>query len=128
MKIESYKKLMIFGLVCLLCFSISNAQKGTVEVNQSKEIDQLLNLKKEINKDEVFFKIQIYNGNRSGALKTKTEFWRSFSEWPLEMKYETPNYKIWIGNFETQLEADRALLRIKKKFSNAFILRPKKNS
>lgn len=128
MKIDSNKKLMFFGLVWLLCFSISNAQKGTVEVNQSKEINQLLNLKKEINKNEVFFKIQIYNGNRSGALKTKSEFWKSFSEWPLEMKYETPNYKIWIGNFETQLEADRALLRIKKKFSNAFILRPKKNS
>ena len=42
------------------------------------------------------------------------------------MKFETPNYKVWVGNFETRLEADRALRRIKRKFANAFIFKPKK--
>ena len=42
------------------------------------------------------------------------------------MRFETPNYKIWIGNFKTRLEADRALLLIKKKFYSAFVFKPKK--
>ena len=41
------------------------------------------------------------------------------------MKYETPNYKIWVGNFRTQLEADRELRLLRKHFPNAFSLKPK---
>jgi hypothetical protein len=43
------------------------------------------------------------------------------------MVYETPNYKIWIGNFRSRLEADKALIKIKKKYINAFIFKPKNN-
>lgn len=114
--------LSFFCLNTLLCI----AQKGEVTVSQNDDIDKLLKLKKEINKDLSLFKIQIYNGSRSGALEAKSEYKQSFNEWPLEMTFETPNYKIWIGNFKTRLEADRALLRIKKKFGNAFIFKPKK--
>jgi len=126
MVLKSYKYLKIFTLVFTLFDYVSSAQKGKVEVNQSNEINQLLNLKKEINKEDQFYKIQIYNGSRSGALDAKSEFRESYNEWPLEMKFETPNYKIWVGNFKTRLEADRALLRVKKKFGNAFIFKPKK--
>ena len=38
--------------------------------------------------------------------------------------YETPNYKIWVGNFYNQLEADKKLIEIRKKFRSAFIFRP----
>ena len=43
------------------------------------------------------------------------------------MVFNTPNYKIWVGNFRDRLEADRALLRIKKSYMNAFIFKPKKD-
>ena len=90
------------------------------------ELDFLLKLKKDINRTESNYKIQIFNGNRSGAEKARSEFRNSFSDWSTSMKYETPNYKIWIGDFKTRLEADRALLKVKKKFGIAFIFKPKK--
>ena len=31
----------------------------------------------------------------------------------VELVYETPNYKVWIGDFFSQLEADKKLLKIK---------------
>ena len=40
------------------------------------------------------------------------------------MIYETPNYKVWVGNFFTQIEADKYLLKIRKKYKSAFIFRP----
>ncbi|MBT8254841.1 MAG: SPOR domain-containing protein [Flavobacteriaceae bacterium] len=122
------KNIFVIALtVCVLCSLNLNAQQGVVEVNQDKQIDKLLELKKDINRRGTNFKIQIYNGSRGGAENARREFYKSFSGWPISLEYETPNYKIWVGNFQTRLEADRALLRIKKKFANAFIFRPKTN-
>ncbi|MBT8257037.1 MAG: SPOR domain-containing protein [Bacteroidia bacterium] len=118
-----------FVLFLLICFLFSfgiYAQNGVVEVNQDPQIDELVELKKDINRREKNFKIQIYNGNRSGAENARRKFEESYSGWSISMEYETPNYKIWVGNFRTRLEADRALLRVKRKFANAFIFRPKK--
>jgi len=119
--------------LCLLCFFListySFSQQGNVTINQSKHITALLDLKKEMNKDETSserYKIQVYSGNRSGAYEAQKEFNASFSGWYPSMQYETPNFKIWAGNFRTRLESDRALKKIKKKFPNAFIFRPKK--
>ncbi|NOY47338.1 MAG: SPOR domain-containing protein [Chlorobi bacterium] len=118
--------LFLTFLFSVFCINIITAQEGIVSINQDKNIDVLLNLKKEVNKSQSNYKIQIYNGNRSGAKKARLEFKNSFSNWSTYMKFETPNYKIWIGNFKTRIEADRALLKIKRKFNNAFIFKPKK--
>lgn len=116
----------------IICFFIASsccfAQQGNVTVNQDKNITVLLNLKKEMNKNETDsnrYKIQVYSGNRPGAYEAQNEFSSSFGDWYASMQYETPNFKIWAGNFRTRLEADRALKRIKSKFPNAFIFKPK---
>jgi hypothetical protein len=118
----------LFFIILLFLFKTTNlqAQEAKVTVNQDRQIDALLKLKKEINKTESNYKIQIYNGNREGAEKARLEFRKSFTNWSTDKVFETPNYKIWIGNFKTRLEADRALLIVKKKFGNAFIFKPKK--
>ncbi len=121
-----FKFLLFTFLFSMFCVNKITAQEGSVSINQDKDISVLLSLKKEVNKSQSNYKIQVYNGNRSGAEKTRSEFRNTFSDWPTSMKFETPNYKIWIGNFKTRLEADRALLKIKKKFNNAFIFKPKK--
>jgi hypothetical protein len=65
-------------------------------------------------------------GSRSEAELLKQNFQNTYAQWPAEMVYETPNYKVWVGNFSTRLEADIALLEIKKKFSKAMVFQPKK--
>ncbi len=116
-------------LTCLFSVSFmffTNAQEGTVAVNQDEDIETLIRLKKEVNKTKVNYRIQIFNGNRNGAIKAREDFRKTFSDWSTHMRYETPNYKIWVGNFKTRLEADRALQRIKREFNSAFIFKPKK--
>jgi len=129
MKLSNFK----ISLLSLVCFTLSSAysfsQQGSVTINQDKHIAVLLDLKKEINKNETSperYKIQVYSGNRSGAYNAQKEFSNSFTGWYPSMQYETPNFKIWAGNFRTRLEADRALKKIKRKFPHAFIFRPKK--
>ena len=119
------KRLFFLTLICL-CGSIS-AQEGTVNIDQSKAIDKLLEFKKDI-KTVGTFRIQVYSGSSSSAASNvKAEFKQSYVQWPVEMVFNTPNYKIWVGNFRDRLEADRALLLIKKNYMNAFIFKPKKD-
>lgn len=119
------KRLFFLTLICL-CGSIS-AQEGTVNIDQSKAIDKLLEFKKDIKTVETF-RIQVYSGSSSSAASNvKAEFKQSYGQWHVEMVFNTPNYKIWVGNFRDRLEADRALLRIKKSYMNAFIFKPKKD-
>ncbi len=120
------------NFLSIICFfmtlSYSFSQQGNVVVNQDQKINVLLNLKKEMNKNETDserYKIQVYSGNRSGAYDAQKEFSSAFGDWYASIQYETPNFKIWAGNFRTRLEADRALKRIKRKFPNAFIFKPK---
>jgi len=114
--------------VFLILFAMTNvtAQEGTVTVNQSSEIDKLLVLKKDISIENERFKIQIYSGSRSAAEAAKSNFIESYPQYPSSLEYETPNYKVWVGNFRSRLEADRAWIKIKRKFTNAFILKPEK--
>lgn len=115
-------------LVISVLFSVKMmAQEGSVSIQKSFEIERVLELKKELNKDQSFIKIQIYSGNRLGAETALENFNTEFPEQIVEMRYETPNYKIWVGKFRTQLEADRELRLVKKRFPYAFSLKPKKS-
>ena len=116
-------------IVCLSIFIScvnSFSQSGLVQINQDDRIDSLVKLKKEMNKNLFNLKIQIFSGKRSEALELIDNHDKdSYAGTSIELVYETPNYKVWIGDFFTQLEADKKLLKIKKKYPEAFIFRPK---
>ena len=103
------------------------AQDGVVDINKSAALERLIELKKEVNKSNNLIRIQIYSGPRSGAEKALVYFRSLFMNYPSEMKYETPNYKIWVGKFRTKIEADRTLIKIKKEYPNAFLFTPKQS-
>ena len=121
----SIMKTLIISLgIALISISDILAQEGTVTVNQSPEIDRLLDLKKDISIEKERFKISIFSGPRLGAEAAQANFREAYPQFSSIMEYETPNYKIYIGNFRSRLEADRALLKVKRKFTSAFILKP----
>ena len=126
MKLLILKSSKIILLYFFTAYSFCNAQQGSVTINQDNKINTLLELKKSMDKENTDrYKIQIYSGSRSSAQKAKEKFMSSYNKWKPSMVFETPNYKIWAGNFRTRLEADRALKEIKRKFSGAFIFKPK---
>lgn len=101
------------------------AQDGKVSVNVDKNVSRLMAIKKEIHKAQSSIKIQIYSGSRRNAEAKLMQFNLDFPEISTVMVYETPNYKIWSGDFRTQLEADRALIKVRKIYKEAFSFRPK---
>ncbi|MDW5287313.1 SPOR domain-containing protein [Formosa sp. PL04] len=122
-------KLIAFTGFCVLTLTTKTfAQQGNVTINQNDKIIKLLDIKKEMDKDENAtdrFKVQIYSGNRATAEEWLAKYKGQFDQWEATLVYETPNYKIWIGSYRTRLEADRALREIKEKYPNGFIFQPK---
>ena len=117
-------------IIIYICIFISSqysySQSDLIQIKQNPKIDSLIKLKKEINKNLFNLKIQIFSGKRDKALELISNHTKN--EYPgeeIKLVYETPNYKVWVGDFFTQLQADKKLLLIKKKYPEAFIFRPK---
>lgn len=118
------KKLNLIILLIAIPFWSVNSQNGYVKINKSEKLEKIILLKKDLNSKIENLKIQIYNGNREQAEKIKEEYIEKFNDSVVKIIYETPNYKVWVGSFFTQLEADKFLLKVRKKFKSAFIFRP----
>lgn len=110
----------------LFSFSFAlNAQQGNVTISQDSDIVKLLEFKKDISTSRVY-RIQVYQDvDLDIAQREKENFLNIYEEWPVEIVWNTPNYKVWVGNFATRLEADRAWAKIKKDYMNAIIFQPK---
>jgi len=129
MKTKSKAILLIMCLFALFSSEITVAQPGELTVNQDAKIGQLLELKKEMEKDNKLgdgFTIQLYYGNLSKANSVLRNYRNKYASWPASIEYETPNYKVWVGSFDSRLNADRALLEIHRNFHAAFVLKPNK--
>lgn len=131
---ENMKRNMIYNSLTIsvltLLFSLNlNAQVGVVTVNQDEKIPEMLELKKTLEKENELsdgYTIQLFYGDLSGANEIQKEYKKKYTNWPSSIEYETPNYKVWVGNFNSRIEADRAQIEIHKNFPAAFILRPNK--
>lgn len=129
MKLISSFKVLILCLVALFSSELSIAQSGTLTVRQDAKITQLLDIKKSLEKDNKLtdgFTIQLTSGNLSKANSVLSNYRNKYGSWPANIEYETPNYKVWVGNFNSRIEADRALLDIHRNFPTAFVFKPGK--
>lgn len=126
---KQYNLLKVCYLFIATAFTL-HSQTGTVTIDQDERITQLLTLKKSLKKENKLtdgFTIQLYYGNLNTANGILNNYKNKYTQWPAAIEYETPNYKVWVGNFSNRLEADRALLEIKETFDSAFILKPGRN-
>ena len=118
------RKIIIFFMIILISSTTLFGQNGNIKINQSSKLDSIIKLKKELNSKIQNLKIQIYSGDRENAEQIIQKFNEIFNDTTADVIYETPNYKVWVGNYYTQLEADKRLIEIRKKFRSAFIFRP----
>lgn len=129
MRAQMASKFFIASILLIFISGKSIAQDATLTVNQDSKIIELLKLKKELEKENKLFDgftIQLYYGELDKASQVLMKYRSHYAQWPASIEYETPNYKVWAGNFPTRIEADRAMLEIQKNFSSAFILKPER--
>tara|TARA_B100000575_G_scaffold264079_1_gene239665 strand:+ start:513 stop:956 length:444 start_codon:yes stop_codon:yes gene_type:complete len=117
-------KIYLIIVFFLASIYTSFGQNGTIEIRRNYKLDSIIKLKKKINSQIQNLKIQIYSGTRDEAEAVMQEYIEVFNDTLINIIYETPNYKIWVGNYYTQIEADKKLIKIRRNFSSAFIFRP----
>lgn len=127
MNSQNFSKFFITGIILVFFSAKSLAQTATLTVNRDLRIQELLTLKKDLEKENKLtdgYTIQLYYGELDKANQILRKYRGNFANWPASIEYETPNYKVWAGNFSTRIEAERVLMEIHEQFSAAFILMP----
>src|SRR5215467_12632691 len=101
----NYIKFILF--VLLLTSTFAKAQ-DKVTISQDYKFEKLLNEKRKINASLVVnenYQIQIYNGDSEAAKKTLATFKKEFKNYDGTIVFNTPTYKVLVGNFKTRIEA-----------------------
>lgn len=100
---------------------------GLAEVNAQKSdtqlVKELIQKKRNYNRDKGFgFRIQLSNGNEIDIKKTKQLFTIEFPTIATYILFDSPDWKVQVGDYRTSLEADKALNLINKKFRGAIVV------
>jgi len=123
-------KSIVLNATCLAFLTVSGySQDKGINVSQDPKFEQLLNEKRKINTSltvNEHYKIQIYYGDSETAKKMLSEFRKEFKNLDGTIVFNTPTYKVWIGNFKTKIEAERNLSDLRKKYPNALLIKPNK--
>ena len=105
----------------------SQTKKSNIE--QDEKIEKLV-LEKRKNNSAITindkFKIQIFFGNIDESKKTLIAFKKEFTQTDGTIIFNNPSYKVWVGSFKSKIEAEKALLSIKKKYPTSVIIEPNK--
>ena len=129
MRILALRKAFFISLTFCISYLNTNAQDGNITVKQDSKFEQFLNEKRKTNISNTIndrYKIQIFSGESEKAKSTLNAFRQEFREIDGTIFFFTPNYKVWVGNFKTRIDAERNLIEIRKSYSNVHLIKPNK--
>lgn len=129
MKILTNYKLSIYLVFFFLICAKALAQENKSNIKQDSRFEQLLSEKRKINASITVsdrFKIQIFTGDAETSKKTLLEFRKNNKNTDATIVFSTPIYKVWVGSYKTRIEAEKKLQDWKKKYPNAFLVKPNK--
>lgn len=129
MKNRSIKASIILIFLITTSLAKLQAQNKNTTSNQDPKVEQLLNEKRKLNTSLSIndrYKIQIFSGGSELAKKTLNEFKIENKSTDATIIFQTPNYKVWIGNYRTRMEAERNLIEFQKKYKNILLIKPSK--
>ena len=129
MKNTSIKASIILTFLIITSLAKLHAQNKNIINNQDPKVEQLLNEKRKSNTSlsiNTRYKIQIFSGNSELAKKSLNEFKLENKNTEATIIFQTPNYKVWVGNYRTRMEAERNLMEFQKKYKNILLIKPSK--
>ncbi len=129
MRISPINIALSYSFALCIISANSSAQDRNVNITQDPKFEQLLNEKRKINHSIAVnerYKIQVFSGDAEKAKKALIDCKELFTNLDGTIVFNTPNYKVWIGNFKNRIEAERNLIEIKKIYENALLIKPQK--
>ena len=102
------------------------SQNLKINVKQNDKIDSLLNKKIELDREiyeKTYFTLQLYYGNLTTADEISNKCKSEFPNLPVNLSFETPNYKVQAGFYKDKLIGLKTLDTVRKVFPDAFLLK-----
>tara|TARA_B100000768_G_scaffold108816_1_gene100973 strand:+ start:59 stop:427 length:369 start_codon:yes stop_codon:yes gene_type:complete len=115
------KRIALLFLFFFIAISHSTySQKKTTKL---EEIRNIISKKRNFNKEFGFgYSIQLYNGNEKLARQILTRFNVDFPNRFSKLVYNSPEWKVQVGNYKTKLEADKDLIKFQKKITGIIVV------
>ena len=124
------KKIKLIFLLFLFFSWQSFSQNFTTKINDKVEFKKLLDLSEKANSEYFssnYFSIQVFSGIYKEADSVLNIIRNNYVNDSVFFFFETPNYKVQVGKFQSKVEAQKKLRSVIKEFKAAFILKPNNN-
>ena len=118
-------KFLISILLIFLSYSLANAQDENVVYNDTLT-QKLFQIKKDYSKrifESTYYTIQIYFGDLKSADSILIDFQENYEGIKSELIFETPNYKVRIGEYKDINIASQKLEGIRRTYPGSFIIK-----
>jgi hypothetical protein len=129
MRFLGYQKTIFALFLFGFCLTKTFSQEGKTSISQDPRFEELLNEKRKINASITLsdrYKIQIFTGDSESSKKALLEFRKNNKNIDGTIVFNTPIYKVWIGNYKTRIDAEKKLQELRKKYPNSFLIKPNK--
>lgn len=115
----------LFLVLFLAHSTFSFAQNTNLIVKQDPRVDSLLAKKIELDRARfanTYFTLQLYYGDLKTAEVLLDSAKNTYPHLPVELSFETPNYKVQAGRFKDKIKGLKTLDTVKRDFPAAFLL------
>jgi len=131
-------RIIFIMMASLTTLNLAGQDEGHVELIQDPAIDTLLQKHVEMNEALLLntdnyaidgYRIQIFeeSGNKSStrAREVMAEFSTKYPKIPVYLTWQAPNFKVRVGDFETRMEAEGFLNKLKRSYPIAWVISDK---
>ena len=119
------KGILIFSFL-LLTVSCFAQEAGQITVVQDSSIDRVLKMYQTFAKEKRQvngYRIQLAsNNNRQTLMDMKARFIQEFPEVNAYLEYQSPQFKLRVGDYRIRGDADAFVIEARKSFSSAFVV------
>jgi len=121
----------IIGCFSLGAFAQADSTSSIV-IHKDPRVDMLVKKQSQINEETTRdarrsapgFRIQVINtSDRSAAINAKTKIYQLYPELKAYLLYQSPYFRLRVGNFKDKEDADYHLKALSKQFTNVYLVR-----
>jgi hypothetical protein len=131
-----FRSLLIISIsLCVTALSAGAQQlaPGNIEIVQDSRIGNLITKHIYIGENGKLegFRVQIFydsgNNSKNRAFAKKGQFLAQYPEVGAYLSFQTPNYKVRVGDFRTRMDAEGFKVKISGTFTDAFVVKDEIN-
>ncbi len=119
---------LIFGAALLLpaLLQAQDSLTGKVVIDADPAVNRILNRRKDffrLDSTAAGYRIQVFaSTDRNEAMLELENFQLKYPEIPIYLKYDSPNFKLRVGDFSSKIEAQYWFARLSEEYPRLFLV------